>query len=173
MVTNIVECIQAWGVNARETSAALSYLMGICIEYVGQNPAILTAAPTLTTSVGAGLGVAGILPPVFETVVTRSSALYTIPRVAFTTVLESDLPGTRPTAEVGLTRIPLTVSASTLTSSPSTVIVTASGTMHETGRIPSISHTLMPVTAGSNPPVAVWPSQIAWLAGLWISIVLV
>ncbi|KUL81898.1 hypothetical protein ZTR_09539 [Talaromyces verruculosus] len=176
MVTNIVECIQAWGVNTREVAIALSCLTGICVEYVDQNPAIPTAAPTLTMSVAVGLGLTGILPPGFETVVTGPSALHTIPRMAFTTITESDSTGTVSTAEVGLTLIPVilpTVSGSSHTSSSNQGNAAASGTIHETERNPSIYPTLMPVTAGTNSPVTVWPFHVAWVAGLWVFIVLV
>jgi hypothetical protein len=152
--------------------------MGICVDYMDQNPAILAAAPTLTTSVAVGLRVTGILPPVLETVVTGSSALYTIPipRVAFTTITESDPTGTHSTTEVGLTLVPVippTVSGSSHTSSSNRGDVAASDTIRETERNPSIRPTLIPVTAGSNSPVTVWPFHVAWVAGLWVFIVLV
>jgi hypothetical protein len=46
----VFECLSAHGASDSEISSAQTYFQGICAQYVPQNPAIITAASTLTAT---------------------------------------------------------------------------------------------------------------------------
>jgi hypothetical protein len=118
LTTQVFACLSAHGASDNEISAAQVYFQGICAEYVTQNPAIITAASTLTAT-------ATIVGPVttinvYTTVVvpctysngpasttTTISSAVTIPQVVLTTVTGTS---------VGLyqgTQAPVTATAAT------------------------------------------------------------
>jgi hypothetical protein len=93
----VFECLSAHGGSDVEISFAQSYFQGICAQYVPQNPAIVTAAPTLTAT--APLTGAVTTIQVYTTVVvpctlsngpssttTTISSAVTVPQVVLTTV---------------------------------------------------------------------------------------
>jgi len=56
LTTQVFACLSAHGTSDSEISAAQIYFQGICAEYVPQNPALVTAASSLTaTATVAGL----------------------------------------------------------------------------------------------------------------------
>lgn len=46
-VKNVMGCIEAWSDDDSKTSGAASYFQGICAPYVPENPAIITACPSV------------------------------------------------------------------------------------------------------------------------------
>ncbi|OCK79289.1 hypothetical protein K432DRAFT_383214 [Lepidopterella palustris CBS 459.81] len=97
--TNVINCVTAWGVDTTEISSALSYLAGICVQYIPQNPGIITNCPStvtlgptapasssiavssavVATSYAAGSSVLITSPPA-----PSSAAGYTVPVTTFT-----------------------------------------------------------------------------------------
>ncbi|OAL32846.1 hypothetical protein AYO22_00172 [Fonsecaea multimorphosa] len=50
-ISSVQECVSAWGSSDDEVTAALSYLAGICADFVPQNPGICTGVPRTITLV--------------------------------------------------------------------------------------------------------------------------
>lgn len=42
---NVIDCVQAWCQTDEQTKQALQYLVGICAEYVPQNPGLVGDCP--------------------------------------------------------------------------------------------------------------------------------
>lgn len=56
LVVDVMGCIEAWAQSASERSIAVTCLSGICAKYIPENPAIVTARPTMTDSMPDALG---------------------------------------------------------------------------------------------------------------------
>ncbi|KAH7380602.1 hypothetical protein BKA66DRAFT_464982 [Pyrenochaeta sp. MPI-SDFR-AT-0127] len=121
---NVIDCVSAWCGTDAETKEALQYLIGICAEYIPENPKIIEDCPTYiplnpaTPTGGAGVGpsttvAAGESPaPTPETpctTITYGSTSLTVPIVHFTT--QTNVAGANPTQPVGL--VPGTAPAQT------------------------------------------------------------
>lgn len=126
-IANVQDCVSAWSTSDTEITAALSYLAGICADFLPQNPGICTGVPstitlvpetstvTATETVTAGNG-RGTRPPVgppsggFNIPVTTLTLVqtrggetvttaYTVPQVEFVT---TEPTGTATVPAVGL-----------------------------------------------------------------------
>lgn len=63
-IKNVMGCISAWSESDSDTSAAASYLMGLCAAHVPNNPAIITACPpTVTPTPSSPASVASVSSP--------------------------------------------------------------------------------------------------------------
>jgi hypothetical protein len=124
--------VSAWGQSDSEITGALSYLAGICADFVPQNPGICTGVPptitlvpvpvTETATNGAGRGTrppigpppGGFTIPVTTITVTQTqqgetvTATYTVPQVAFVTA-----EATGPAAAPGVNLVPAVPAATT------------------------------------------------------------
>lgn len=110
-VSEVYDCLSAFGASNWEISAAQTYFQGICAPYIPSNPAIVTACSTIVVTETTGPTVTAF--PVssttihyFTTVVTPYtestgtsvsysttviSTIVTVPQVAFTTVSGSSV----------------------------------------------------------------------------------
>ena len=59
-VENVMGCVSAWSETNGEMEGAASYLMGICADYVEDNPAIITACTASVTTSQAGSAASSI-----------------------------------------------------------------------------------------------------------------
>lgn len=98
----VFECLSAHGASDSEISSAQTYFQGICAQYVPQNPAIITAASTLTATATIAGPVVTI--NVYTTLVvpctqsngpasttTTISSAVTVPQVVLTTITGSSV----------------------------------------------------------------------------------
>jgi hypothetical protein len=133
LTIEVFACLSAHGASDSEISAAQVYFLGICVEYVPQNPAIVTAASSLTaTATIAGpvttinVYTTAVVPCTqsngpASTTTTISSAV-TVPQVVLTTVTGTS---------VGLyqgTQAPITTTAATTMATKTPTYGAASGT---------------------------------------------
>jgi hypothetical protein len=112
---NVIDCVQAWCKTDSETRETLQYLVGICAQYVPQNPGLVSDCPkdTFNTPATPSGGMRSTGAPVntpapsetpvhnmpVTTIVYGSTSL-TVPQVHFTT--QTPVAGATPTAPVGL-----------------------------------------------------------------------
>ncbi|KAH8816832.1 adhesin protein Mad1 [Xylogone sp. PMI_703] len=98
-VSTIFDCLSAHGADADEVAAAQSYFQGICAAHVSGNPAIVTAASTVSANGGTPTNVPVTTVEVYTTIVvpctetngpafttTTVSTALTVPQVQFSTV---------------------------------------------------------------------------------------
>jgi hypothetical protein len=112
---NVIECVQAWCETDEQTKQTLQYLVGICAEYVPQNPGIVSDCPNDTFNTPAtptgGMRSTGApvntpapsgtpMPSMPVTTIVYGSTSLTVPQVHFTTQIPAA--GATPTAPVGL-----------------------------------------------------------------------
>jgi hypothetical protein len=102
LTTLVFECLSAHGASDSEISAAQTYFQGICAQYVTQNPAIVTAASSLTATATIAGPVTTI--DIYTTIVvpctqsngpasttTTISSAVIVPQVVLTTVTGSSV----------------------------------------------------------------------------------
>ncbi|KAH7088586.1 hypothetical protein FB567DRAFT_441107 [Paraphoma chrysanthemicola] len=112
---NVIDCVQAWCETDEETKSTLQYLVGICAQYVPENPSLVEDCPNDTfnppTTPTGGAGSTGVpvntpaasitpTPSKPVTTIVYGSTSLTVPQVHFTT--ETPVAGATPTAPVGL-----------------------------------------------------------------------
>tara|TARA_R110002003_G_scaffold44_1_gene3185 strand:- start:544 stop:1176 length:633 start_codon:yes stop_codon:yes gene_type:complete len=112
---NVIDCVQAWCETDEETKSTLQYLVGICAQYVPENPGLVEDCPDDTFNTPAtptgGVGSTGVplntpapsltpTPSRPVTTIVYGSTSLTVPQVHFTT--EVPAAGATPTAPVGL-----------------------------------------------------------------------
>lgn len=92
-ITNIFECVNAYGTTTDIISQAQIYLQGICSPYIGTNPALVTGASSVATSGVAQTSYAVTTVLVYTTLVVpcTDSAGSTIPSSSSTTILSTSL----------------------------------------------------------------------------------
>ncbi|OJI99926.1 hypothetical protein ASPVEDRAFT_51214 [Aspergillus versicolor CBS 583.65] len=100
----VISCIQAWGASSDEVQSALSYMAGICANYVPENPGIITNVPsTITLTPPAAPTPTGVSPEQTEspaptappcTTITYSTFTVTVPQVSFSTGTVTETAGT-------------------------------------------------------------------------------
>ncbi|KIX03038.1 uncharacterized protein Z518_06588 [Rhinocladiella mackenziei CBS 650.93] len=117
IISNVQACVSAWAGSDDEITAALSYLAGICADFVPQNPGICTGVPhTITlipTPAASGTGTATATATLVET------------QIQTQTVTNGNGRGPRPpTSNAGPTSAPVAVPVTTVT-----FMQTASGTV--------------------------------------------
>ncbi|CAO2647719.1 Nn.00g086410.m01.CDS01 [Neocucurbitaria sp. VM-36] len=114
---NVIDCVSAWCGTDEETKQTLQYLIGICAEYVPQNPGIIENCPTYiplnpapatptqgvtggvsTTAAASETPAASVSVPC--TTITYGTTSLTVPQVHFTT--QTEVAGANPTQPVGL-----------------------------------------------------------------------
>ncbi|KAK4570412.1 hypothetical protein LTR86_002492 [Recurvomyces mirabilis] len=78
-ITHVMGCISAWSGSSSDTSAAASYLQGICAAHVPSNPAIITACPsTVVPATESSPATTSPAPIVPSTITIYSTQEYTI-----------------------------------------------------------------------------------------------
>ena len=82
-ITHVMGCISSWAGSDEDTSAAASYLMGICAPYVPQNPAIITACPSTVAPAASSTPVSTFTPA------PSTITLYSTAEVTVTSCAES------------------------------------------------------------------------------------
>ncbi|KAH8732213.1 hypothetical protein GQ44DRAFT_697260 [Phaeosphaeriaceae sp. PMI808] len=109
---NVIDCVQAWCKTDEETKQTLQYLVGICAQYVPENPGLVSDCPEDTfqppaTPTGgprsSGAPVTTPAPPMPSgpvTTIVYGSTSVTVPQVHFST--ETYAAGATPVAPVGL-----------------------------------------------------------------------
>jgi hypothetical protein len=112
---NVIDCVQAWCSTDEQTKETLQYLVGICAQYVPQNPGLVSDCPNDTFNTPAtptgGIRSTGApvqtpapsgmpAPSVPVTTIVYGSTSLTVPQVHFTT--QTPVAGATPTAPVGL-----------------------------------------------------------------------
>lgn len=182
VTSSVISCIQSWSSDSAEESIALSYLTGICSNYISTNPGIVTAIPSTITiaptpaasaapsgvsaagSVGTGAGattttaVVGSASQVLPyTTITYSSSTYVVPQVVFTTGVSAA------TTTVGLVVGTSPVAAATtLATARSSVLGVAGATGFNT---PTSTPTHAPYVAAAVPGASI-SKQGALLTGV-------
>ncbi|RFU25973.1 hypothetical protein B7463_g10357, partial [Scytalidium lignicola] len=132
-VTSVYDCLSAHGADADEVAAAQAYFQGICAPHVSSNPAIVTAASTVSANGGTPTNVPVTTIEVYTTLVvpctesngptattTTISTALTVPQVQFSTVTAA---GAASTPAVAL--IPATTAAYVAPAAYSTPVSTA------------------------------------------------
>ncbi|KAL4980745.1 hypothetical protein BDW66DRAFT_156466 [Aspergillus desertorum] len=104
----VISCIQAWGADADEVQAALSYMAGICAAYVPENPGIITNVPTTITLTAPPIATSTDVSPEQTgaesqspapitappcTTITYSTYTVTVPQVGFSTATVTETAG--------------------------------------------------------------------------------
>ncbi|KAF2032312.1 hypothetical protein EK21DRAFT_109983 [Setomelanomma holmii] len=113
---NVIDCVQAWCKTDEETKSTLQYLVGICAQYVPENPGLVSNCPNDTfnntpATPSGDVGSSGVplntpapsgtpTPSKPVTTIVYGSTSLTVPQVHFTT--EYPVAGATPTAPVGL-----------------------------------------------------------------------
>lgn len=88
----VIECIRAWSDDEKETQAALSFFLGICVTYIPKNPGLtdnlppgIPIAPTSAPNGPAPPAVTVIITPTATGNHTVPPTTIVIPTVSFTT----------------------------------------------------------------------------------------
>jgi hypothetical protein len=113
---NVIDCVQARCDTDEQTKKELQYLVGICAQYVPQNPGLVTNCPNDTFNNTPATPTGGVrstgapvntpapsgapTPSMPVTTIVYGSTSLTVPQVHFTT--ETVIAGATPTAPVGL-----------------------------------------------------------------------
>jgi hypothetical protein len=143
--TLVFGCLSAHGASDAEIAAAQVYFQGICAQYVPQNPAIITAAPPVSTPAPVAGAVTTI--QVYTTVVvpctqsngpasttTVISSALTVPQVIFTT-----MPGTSGVGLVPMTTAPAPAYAPTTMATVAPTSTISSGNSTTTSKPPNFT----------------------------------
>lgn len=116
-ISKVQQCVTSWGKDDKEVQDALSYLVGICADFIPQNPGICTNVPTtITLTQNPPADKATVVPVTTITyTVTYTTSdkveskenVVTVPQVGFYTDSTAPAaPGATVTANVGLVPAP-------------------------------------------------------------------
>ncbi|KAK2739248.1 hypothetical protein FQN55_009528 [Onygenales sp. PD_40] len=151
--TEVIACIQSWGMSDAEIQSALSYFTGICAAHVPENPGIITAIPTTITLAPP--------PPSTVTVTSPGATITPPPEAPCTTITVSQII----TVSGGqTTTVTNTITVPQVQFTTETIIgVTTGG--GEVGLIPG--YTPQPIQTPTNtpPPTYQTPTTLATLPG--------